>query len=32
MGVEFTEIGQQDQLRVERLVARLLSVESSLQR
>src|SRR5277367_3949507 len=28
MGVQFTEISQQDQLRVERLVTRLLSSES----
>jgi hypothetical protein len=32
MGVEFTEISQQDQSRLERLVNRLLSVESSLPR
>jgi hypothetical protein len=32
MGVQFTEISQQDQLRVERLVTRLLGVESSLPR
>jgi len=30
MGVQFTEISQQDQARVEKLVTRLLSVESSL--
>ncbi len=32
MGVEFTEISPQDQLRVERLVTRLVGVESSLPR
>jgi hypothetical protein len=32
MGVEFTEISQQDQSRLERLVTRLLGVESSLPR
>ena len=30
MGVQFTEISHQDQVRVDKLVTRLLSVESSL--